>query len=330
MAGDYTRVHRLLKILNLVQGARGKTARELSQECEVTERTLYRDLKMLVAAGIPVFFDEEARLYRVPREYHMPPVQLTFEESLALVGMAGQLAKAEQIPFIRPVSQAIDKVRGQLPPKLIDDLARMDDRVSISLAASSDGEEYRDVYERVCQAIRKRRAMLCSYESLNKDPRSEEEFEFRPYSLFYAQRAWYVVGLHGGHKQVRTLKLARFSGAKITGKPYAIPEDFSLRKHLGNAWRMIRGKTSYEVEIDFDGEFAENIADTLWHPTQTITWNEGGGITFRCKVDGLEEIVWWVLSMGPHAVVKRPVELAEQVRKLATTTAAAYAEKVSA
>lgn len=33
--------------------------------------------------------------------------------------------------------------------------------------------------------------------------------------------------------------------------------------------------------------------------------------------DGLDEIVWWVLSMGPHCVVKKPGLLAERVRELA-------------
>ena len=27
---------------------------------------------------------------------------------------------------------------------------------------------------------------------------------------------------------------------------------------------------------------------------------------FRCKVDGLDEIVWWILGMGPNCIVKQP------------------------
>ena len=41
----------------------------------------------------------------------------------------------------------------------------------------------------------------------------------------------------------------------------AIPNGFSLDSHLGNAWRMIRGGTSYDVELEFDSEFAETIAE---------------------------------------------------------------------
>jgi len=80
---------------------------------------------------------------------------------------------------------------------------------------------------------------------------------------------------------------------------------------------MIRGTKTYDVELRFDAEFAETIADTRWHSTQEVDWNEDGSIGFRCRVDGLEEIVWWVLSMGPHCIVKQPTELARRVKELA-------------
>jgi len=71
--------------------------------------------------------------------------------------------------------------------------------------------------------------------------------------------------------------------------------------------------------------FAQTMADTRWHPTQEIEEHPDGSSTFRCTVDGLDEIVWWVLSMGPHCVVKSPPELAQRVRDLADRTAANYA-----
>ena len=45
---------------------------------------------------------------------------------------------------------------------------------------------------------------------------------------------------------------------------------------------------------------------------------------FRCKVDGLDEIVWWILSMGPHCVVNKPPELADWVRELAAGIVSQY------
>ena len=129
-----------------------------------------------------------------------------------------------------------------------------------------------------------------------------EEFRFEPYRLMFNQRAWYVIGHHGGRDALRNLKLSRFVECSVTAALCGA-RDFSLDDHLGQAWRMIRGDTRYDVVIDFDAEFAETISDTHWHATQDIEHHDDGSITFRCSVDGLDEIVWWVLSMGPHAVV---------------------------
>ena len=145
-------------------------------------------------------------------------------------------------------------------------------------------------------------------------------------ALLFSQRAWYAVGHHGGRDAVRQLKLNRFTLIEPTDKPYTVPEDFSIEKHLGYAWRMIRGQQRHDVRLRFDAAFAETIADTRWHATQQIDWHDDGSITFCCQVDGLDEIVWWVLSMGPHCVVEAPDELAERVRSLAADVVANYAE----
>jgi len=316
MAADYSRIHRLLKILMLIQGETGWTSQRLGLECGVTERTIFRDLKMLEGAGIPYFYDERTRGYSIRRDFFLPPVQLTLEESLALAALAEHVGGQEQVPFTSAAARAISKVRGLLPAALRQELEQIEQHVSIKLAAAMPPEAARDVYQTVRLALAGRRALRCQYESLAKDP-GDAEFLFKPYTLFFNQRAWYVVGYHDGHKAVRCLKLNRFTALHPTPVSYEVPKGFSLATHLGNAWRMIRGDKGYDVELRFDAEFAETIADTHWHGTQEVTWHKDESITFRCRVDGLDEIVWWILSMGPHCTVRRPRELAQRVRELA-------------
>lgn len=328
MPADYSRIHRLLKILNLIQSESGWTAQALAQECGVAERTIFRDMKALEGAGIPYFHDSETNGYRVRRDFFMPPVQLTLEESLALVALGEHIGGREQVPLTREAAKAVAKVRGILPATVQDELEQLDDHIAIELAKSSPADGVTDVYTLVRQSLAQHRALECRYESLNRKPtesdKEPEIFRFDPYTLFFSQRAWYVVGLHHGRGETRCLKLSRFDRIQLTEKPYGIPDGFSLKDELGLAWRMIRGDERYDVELEFDEEFAETIADTHWHATQTIEWVDDR-IVFRCTVDGLDEIVWWVLSMGPHCVVRSPDALADRVHRLAVAVVDHYA-----
>lgn len=325
MPADYSRIHRLLKILTLIQGSNDWTARRLAAECGTTERTIFRDLKMLEGAGIPYFYDPERKCYSIQRDFFMPPVQLTLDESLALAALAEHCGGGEQVPFTKAASRAITKIRGQLPPSIRRELEAIESHVAIKLAAANPPEGSADVYETLRQAISRRKALVCEYESLSNE-KSDGEFLFRPYALLFNQRAWYTIGHHSRRRAVRCLKLTRFTRVEPTDMDYEIPKDFSVAGHLGNAWRMIRGAKTYKVVLRFDKEFADTIADTHWHKTQEVQWQADGSITFTVKVDGLEEIVWWVLSMGPHCVVQSPPELAKRVKSLAAEIVKRYPE----
>lgn len=315
----------------LIQSTKRLDARKLAEACEMTERTIYRDLKMLEAAGIPYYFDKSTGGYSINRGFFMPPVELTLEESLAVIALAGQVGGDEQIPFMKPAVKAADKIRSRLPAAIRDQIGTMADHIEMRLARSVSPDGIADTYELVRRAIAGGRALECVYESSSSRNRLEQPgkiFLFRPYCLFWGKRAWYAIGHHEGRDEIRCLKLNRFSRMGLTDVPYAIPDGFTLKDYLGKAWRMIRGKVIYSIELRFDKEFAETVSETHWHETQEIENHDDGSITFRCEVAGLDEIVWWILSMGPHCRVLKPKILANRVCALAGATAAMYTKSI--
>ncbi len=336
MGRIYTRVHRLLRLIVAIQSKGGLGAADLARLCEVHERTVYRDIDTLNASGVPCAFDLESRGYRIGASFFMPPVELTFEEAMAIVALLEEAGDGTQIPFLGAAARAAEKLRSQFPAAVLDSVDPVDGHVHIDLARSASDDSARDVYDEVRDAIASRRILRCKYdatshsdgrEARNGDEDAEREFDLRPYALWFCQRAWYVVGHHGDRNAVRRLKLNRFTSVKPTDRPFAIPDDFDLHEDLGNAWRMIRGDRRYDVAIRFESGFADSASETRWHPTQKEEWDqETGTVTLHFTIDGLDEIVWWVLSYGPAATVLQPPELAERVRDLVKATAERYAQ----
>jgi proteasome accessory factor B len=321
---EYTRVFRLLKILNMVKGTPGLTPGALAQECGVTERTIFRDMDALKAVGFNVVFDQKTDGYTLAGEVFLPPLHLTPDEALALAVLCERAAGDEGMAFLSPAKRALSKIRADLPDEMRTALDDVLSNMVIRVGPQTPGDGFEDVYERVSDAIATRRALSCRYESASGSSDDSEEFDFEPYALFFSVRAWYAVGMHRGRDDIRTLKLNRFVQAKPTDRAFTIPDGFSIDDRIGNAWRMIPGDTDYDVELRLSPNIAENTAETKWHKTQDVEYHDDGSVTFRVTVSGLDEIKWWVLSLGASCEVVKPKELIELVREEAKAIAAMY------
>lgn len=325
MGKRYTRVHRLLRLMRIIQASPSRNADDLARELETSTRSIYRDLDTLRVSGVPCELDPVTGGYRVPREFFMPPVELTFDEALSLLVLMEHLPKGSSIPFINQAGRVVEKVLCQLPPAIHEQLVSLDGRLRVDLARGMADDSPGEIYNAVRLAIANRRALQCRYEP-NRKQDQPESFIFKPYALWYCQRAWYVVGGRQNQKGARFLKLNRFILAEPTNIPCTVPDDFSLTQHLGNAWRMIRGDRRHEIAIRFRQPFAETVSETRWHPTQTETWSDDQqSVTLRFSIDGLDEIVWWILGYGPGAEVLEPPELRDLVHQKLTESLAIYA-----
>ncbi|MBT4584964.1 MAG: YafY family transcriptional regulator [Phycisphaerae bacterium] len=324
MPVKYTKVHRLMQIITLVQTQRGWTAEALAKEFNTAERTIFRDIKQIKELGIPIETDGGSKGYTINGTYFMPPVRLTIEEALAMSALCETLADSGAIPFIRPASMAIHKIQSQLPLAVREELTERLQTMQLRTTPTMDEEGYGDIYDTAQRALLKKKIIECKYESIGSG-NDDEVFLFHPYALFFGKRAWYIVGFHENRDAIRTLKLSRFLKMEITNHSTEVPPSFTLEKHLGNAWQMIPGPKDFEVEIKFDHPFSFTISDTQWHATQDIEWHDDESCTFRCTVSGLDEIVWWILGMGPSCKVIKPPELVDKVSSLTKEMAERYA-----
>ncbi len=324
MGKRYTRVHRLLRLMRMIQASPSLKVGDLARNLETSTRSVFRDLDTLRASGVPCELDPVTGGYRVPRGFFMPPVELTFDEALALLVLMEHLPRGSSIPFVDQAGRVVEKVRCQLPPAIHEQLVSLDGRLHVDLARGMADDSPGEIYNEVRLAIANRRALKCLYEP-NRTKEQPESFIFKPYALWYCQRAWYVVGERRHQNGVRFLKLNRFILAEQTNIPCTVPDDFSLTQHLGNAWRMIRGDRRYEIAVRFRQPFAETVSETRWHPTQTEAWTDDQqSVTLRFTIDGLDEIVWWILGYGPGAEVLEPPELRELIRNKIAETSAIY------
>lgn len=110
---EVNRLSRLTAILIQFQTKKMVTASELSQKFEVSKRTIYRDIKALEKAGVPIL-TEEGKGYTLMEGYNMPPIMFTEEQANALILAEQLVLKNKDASFVKDYSEAIDKIKSIL------------------------------------------------------------------------------------------------------------------------------------------------------------------------------------------------------------------------
>ena len=63
----------------------------------------------------------------------------------------------------------------------------------------------------------------------------------------------------------------------------------------------------------------------MWHPSQLVTEERDGSLTWQATVAGTIEIRLWILSWGDEVEVLEPAALRDDVAATLATAAARYA-----
>jgi len=113
------RADRLFQIIQFLRTRRVTTARWLAERLEVSERTIYRDVKDLILSGVNI--EGEAGVgYVVRRGFDLPPLMFSKEEISALT-LGARIVESWADPSLAVAAQsALSKIESVLPDDLKD------------------------------------------------------------------------------------------------------------------------------------------------------------------------------------------------------------------
>ncbi len=320
---NLTRTRRLLKLIGLLQAGRGWNVEALAGTCQVSRRTIFRDLQLLRDADVPLWFDAEQQRYRIPGTYFLAPTKLTTEEALSLIVLCHELGDSSGVPFLGAARSAAVKLAGTLPERMREHVREMCDAVHIQPPARNPLAGHAAVFEQLLDAVAHRRYVRIRYGSLAEG--EEIGTKLAPYHLLFSQRSWYAIGRSSLHRSTRTFNVGRIRQLEPLDDTYRLPRGFSVSRYLRNAWHMIpeRGRDR-EVLVRFSRLVAQNVAEVQWHKTQQVAFRKDGTLDFRVTVSGLKEISWWILGYGDQAKVLKPPELRQMVADAAARMVELY------
>jgi len=102
---------RLISLLTLLKSKRLLTATELSEKYNVSIRTIYRDIKKLEEAGIPVY-SIEGKGYSLVDNFTVAPVQFTEKQANSLITAQHIISQSKDSSFVNDFNDAMTKIKS--------------------------------------------------------------------------------------------------------------------------------------------------------------------------------------------------------------------------
>ncbi len=300
------RLARVLRVLELIQSRGRWTTKAIADEIECSERTVYRDLDVLKFAGIPYYREGDQQFVRVRSDFRFPVMTLTDDEVLGL-SLAAAITKAPGLDVTAgavPATRKLAAVSKEKTQELIDDAMRLVSVLDLKLV---DHSRHHEAIRTIQLALLQGKQISGLYESPYEP--TPVRLKLHPYRLCLIKNAWYVIGTMADEKVPKTFRVARFKTLRMQMELATVPEDFDLRTYFGNAWAVFRGDQSYEIELKFKPTAAKVVTETIWHHTQKASTHKDGSLTLSFQVDGLNEILNWILSWAGQVRVQKPDEL---------------------
>lgn len=304
------RLARVMRTLQLLLSRGRWNARDIAAEQECSERTIYRDMQVLELAGIPVEFDQDDRCYRVRQDFRFPSLNVTEDEAIGQ-GSAAAITTGPGLDINEGAKPVTRKLAATSKEDMAQILADAEELIAVLDLKLADHSRHREIIRTIQWALIKRKRLVGIYRSPHEP--DEVKLHLHPYRLCLVKQAWYLIARTDGNNVPRTYRVARVKTLRMLDANAQVPQDFDLKGYFGNAWAVYRCDQTYDVEILFTKEAAATVTEGVWHHTQKVRKNKDGSVTLTFQVDGLNEILRWVLGWGRRAKVIQPPELRDLI-----------------
>jgi predicted DNA-binding transcriptional regulator YafY len=206
------RADRLFKIVQYLRGRNLTTAQQLAQWLQVSERTIYRDIRDLSTTGTPI--EGEAGVgYRLRGSMDLPPLQFELEEIEALV-LGARMVEAWSGPQLGAAAvAALAKVASALPA----DRRRWLETSRAYVPAMHIPKQIGERFEKLRYAIRERRAVDFVYAD---DKKQLTGRSVRPLSLYFWGEHWTLGAWCELRKDFRSFRIDRVIRLKLSDRKF--------------------------------------------------------------------------------------------------------------
>ncbi|MCP2025125.1 putative DNA-binding transcriptional regulator YafY [Flavobacterium sp. HSC-32F16] len=223
---DTKRLSRLTAILTQFQTKRLLTASELAEKFSISKRTIYRDIKALEQAGIPIL-TEDGKGYSLMDGYRIPPVMFSENEANALITAEQLVLRNKDASFVKDYTDAITKIKSVLRNNTKDKVNLLSNR--IVFGKNADCERTSNNLSTLQLALTNFNPVKIKYYSPGNNQTTERIIE--PFAIYTSQENWLLIALCRLRNDYRAFRLDRIESLLVQNHTFE-PHKISFEEYF--------------------------------------------------------------------------------------------------
>ncbi len=320
-----SQMERLIDIDRKIRAKEFPSIKGLSNEWEVSERTIKRDVEFLRdRLHAPIASDRRRKgYYYTEPSWTLPSIPLKQGDLFALLIARHALAQYENLPVAENLEQVYNHLSGSIGEQISIDPEEILREFSFVAPPAIPVDPI--LWESVCKSVLQRRTVELRYQSRRSSGNRTHRVD--PYHIANIHGDWYVFAYHHKYKEIRQFAIGRITEHNDAGETFRRPRNFDpveLMEYSFGGFACL--DDMQEVCIRISSQWSLEIKDRKWHAQQKIRELRNGDIevSFPVSASGQRpyfNVIQWVLGMGRHARVIKPAKLkrlvAEEIQSMA-------------
>ena len=313
ITSELNRFDRTLAILVLLQSRRLVKAQDLSERFGVSLRTIYRDIRSLEAAGVPIL-GEAGVGYSIMDGYRLPPVQFTREEAGSFVAAEKLVMQFTDEGLGAYFKSAMDKIKSVLKGGEKDWVSSLENSVWATPSNKDFNKTISNALPVLFNSIAMQLQVHINYHSLNATEPRKRFIE--PVGVFYEHNHWYLYAFCHLRNEYRQFRTDRILTIQQTDLPFA-KSHVNIREfkeHTDcNTTKVVIAVQKNTACYLSSGKKYYGFVEEIENENEVI---------MSFMVASMEGLARWYLMFGDQARIIEPESFKLKVKELAEKTIA--------
>jgi predicted DNA-binding transcriptional regulator YafY len=304
------RLNRISTILIHLQSRSIVKAEQIADRFGISLRTVYRDIKTIQAAGVPII-SEPGIGYSIMDGYRLPPVQFTVEEATAFLTAEKLIEKLTDHGMDDYYKSAMYKIRSVLRSKEKEYLETIEQVIKVKENKYLPTDQYRsNALDTILKSIYQQKQLSIEYFAGYSQQNTIRNIE--AIGIVFGYGHWLVIAYCHLRRDYRTFRVDRITKVQLSDKPIGTihpPIDQFITK-------IKTEKKLHEVILATDVHNLRYFGDQKYYNGFVSQEIKDGVVTMTFLTSSLYGFARWYMMFGDIATILAPPELVVKCKEL--------------